>query len=305
MSKFHLFTLPFASSVLVAGLAGCGGSTEETDDTDTVEAEDCDDNEDNDGDGDEDCEDSDCATDDDCAPDYFTPEAFLVNGDFVYNKEANEIRQIGYPDSTVVPPIITVTLATEEYFQTGDETQKCDVYLAYTGTTPITPTLWDFTETYANGNAEATTRTVHSGFKLPDTDVTVNTTCTAEEGFDLDPEWGTIEDVASWTWGVGVGTFRPDVQDALEGSDGFDKLVGGGMFWSAAADPNDVNAPGYMAIGYAVGFQVDADGVVIADSQGNGTFIDPADIVTDDGVPPTAYYRVFSAYGFDASYLIP
>jgi len=306
MSKLHLFTLPLASSILLAGLAGCNSDSSETDETDTVETEDCNDNEDNDGDGDEDCDDADCTSDDACAKDYFNPEAFVMSADFAYNKEANEIRQIGYPDGSTLPPMITLTLALEDYLTGADESAKCDIFVGYTGTTPITPTLWVFTETYQNGTASATTQTVHYGFTLPSEGTEVlGTSCTAEEGFELDPEWGTVEDVVSWTWGAGIGNFRPDVDNAIKSSEGYENLVGGGMFWSAAADPNDVNAPGYLSVGYAVGFQVDADGVVVADSQGNGQFLDPADIVTDDGVPPTGYYRVFSAYGFDAGYLIP
>lgn len=296
---------------IVVGAGACTKSDDETTDTDDTsdtndtdvvptEEDDCDDGDDNDEDGDVDCDDSDCASDADCAPEFFEPYAFGVEGAFAYFADSGQIGDATL-DGSAIPPYVVVNLYEEDYFNGYDERYQCSVILTHDGG-PFDIEVWDFTDAYKDSaGADQTIALTHAGFTMGT--YTIDSDCTGEKAID-ESVWGgdAIALVENWTWGVGIGAQRPDITDymATNAPDTAGDYVGGGFSWDLIGDPP------YWAPNLGIGFAMDSAGAIQVDGDGNGVLLTPDDILASEaGVPPTGYYRSVSFNLFYAEYLAP
>jgi hypothetical protein len=266
-------------------------------------AEICDNTTDDDGDGDIDCDDRDCRNDPACATGaLLVPYYIGAGGEFGYDATADEVTSV-FVDGTEVPPTVDITVASQDYFTAFDPQYACTIELTYTGTQAIGLTSWSFTY---DGTAY-----LQAGFVMPASQYAVTTDCDAANGKELDTTvLGTTDDIAASGWGVTVGTFNPDVSDAIVAQLGTtDPYVGGGFYWDVIAQQASLGLPdGVTPFDYADPIAVDGSynllnssgSVATAADVANGDFelIAPADVMNANNIPPTGAYYVFNLSGW-------
>jgi hypothetical protein len=250
---------------------------------------DCGNGTDDDGDGDVDCDDRDCNGEDEC--EVFEPVYFGVDGGFGYDDTTGEIVP-AYADGTAIPPYLVVTFMSQEYFDSNyDEIYTCVVAFTYAGSASLP--LEVLTDTNYGVS--------HGGytFDVTDTDWTVETNCTAEDGYRLDPDGplGTDDAIAYVTGsftnlGVGVGQTSSDIQDAIDGAGLGEDAVYFGGGGSALADSTGTF---YNAISYTLGFAVDDSMNLLVEGDSN-VLILASDYAEASGVPVRGYYETHALY---------
>jgi hypothetical protein len=217
---------------------------------------DCADGLDDDGDGDIDCDDRDCAGE--ACP--WEPAYFAVEGGFAYDAATGEIGPAsvgGEPN----PPYVAISLVDAASMEAGDPSRGCFVLFEHAGAEP--PELLPM--------ADEAVGVTHLGIVVPTSspDWAILTSCTADQGFRLDPAGilGT-DDAIAWAQarfsevGVGVGAPSAEVDALLDETTGDERpWHGGGGQWLASAD-----GAAYEASGYTFAVEVDEGmGVVVED----------------------------------------
>ena len=129
---------------------------------------------------------------------------------------------------------------------------------------------------------------------------------------DFPPSWGDpVDVVTSWTWGFGVGTLDPDVEQALRDSLGSDYddlapyVVGGGFYWDGLKTLTDPDLErwddGWIDTGVTFAYEVDADLV----QQPGPILIDAATIHSGDALARGLYDIQGTTLLNPASILVP
>jgi hypothetical protein len=231
-------------------------------DTDTTPTSesDCNDGVDEDNDNTTDCDDSDCEGSSDCL---WVPFFVSAGGAFAYDATNDEVKS-GISGGTTIPPYIDIEIQSQAYNSGANTTEHCQIILTYNGTESLPLETFHFT-------FDGTTFD-ESGFLMPDGefDVTQSTdsTCDQMDTANL----GTVDDLANSGWGVTVGNTHPDVQSALDDSTMIDATLfaGGGFYWLPISQQSSLGLPdGVSPFCYSQGIAVDPATMDLLNPDGN------------------------------------
>jgi hypothetical protein len=117
---------------------------------------------------------------------------------------------------------------------------------------------------------------------------------------DLNPDTEYGGDVVTWItsyrWSIGVGTAGDELVTSLEDLYGEDYEAYANNFFGSPLGTDYGGAEFEITpdFNYGIAFETDADGVIVTDEEGNGTFVD----VSEATEAPDGYYRLFPYYGF-------
>jgi len=234
------------------------------------------------------------ATVDDCPAEGWVPEYIGVSGFWGYDADADATMPFSIDNSGTVqevPNRIIITLATENYLQTGNEAESCAMVIEPTGALGFA--------SWAQGvNA-------YFGFTA---------TAGAEGGYlpnggcaDMNPDMFGGEDPFVWAqgydWGLAVGAIDPTLYSSLQGQiegnanlnwekNWKDKLLGGSWYSTALIDGDPSPGQVLKDTNFVRATAVDGDGVMQTDDEDDQVYIDSTVIAES---PSTAVYESNSA----------
>lgn len=337
MSKFGGMSGFCLGLSLVGFGAGCaGGGTDSDTDTEVADTEvpvpdsesDCNDGDDNDEDGDVDCDDADCAEEDECI--VLTPALLWVGGSFAYDADADAPMAVGVDqdadgeaddrdgdgsvtDADMIWPNLYFYVVDSRYFDLdGDGNTDGDAphdgYLCVITADydpageALTSEVLDFDDDYMSAIGAADASLTHLVVSMPTLVRTQNDYDCGPDYVEIDPAWGSADDILAYGWGLGVGEVHPDLVDATDDTNGAQdcvdspgSCVGGGV---QSGILGELGITGdYTAPNYGIGFMVDENQNLVLDGDGNLSPLAAEDVATVSGVPSTGYYYSGAWYG--------
>lgn len=234
---------------------------------------------------------------------YLVPTALLVTGAFGYDPEADQTRHFfaDAHDERPLPP--WMELAVAQVDPADGTTSSCTIHLQATSS-ELPRAAWVEEADGAEGIG------LRFGFTLE------------AEGSDTchrwDPDaWGDPTELAlRWEWGLTVNDLRPElvaeggehsVRDAVVATEGLESwehqwepyLVGGGVRWSGLEEPGGVST-----WGWAVGYEVDEDWVLVEETSERGGGHEgvhiPREAILEGEALPRGVYAVALVVPIDA-----